>query len=96
MSKKSLRRGVNSPQHNDRTIRKIEIELNKIDDLEQAVNALNSASSIIKADSILSLSQTIDEDVVIEEGRNGLSLGPVTISEGRSVTVSEDSVWTVL
>jgi hypothetical protein len=40
--------------------------------------------------------QTIQSDYTIATGRNGSSVGPVTISSGSTVTVSENSIWMIL
>ncbi|WP_417790286.1 hypothetical protein [Terasakiella pusilla] len=37
---------------------------------------------------------TIDEDITIPAGTNGMSAGPITIAEGRTVTV--EGTWTVV
>jgi hypothetical protein len=41
-------------------------------------------------------SQTISADYTIASGDNGGSFGPVTVASGITVTVSSDSVWTVV
>lgn len=45
---------------------------------------------------ILQSSIIIDEDVTLEDNRNGLSVGPVTVADGRSVTVPSTATWMVL
>lgn len=45
---------------------------------------------------ILQLLATINEDVTLEASNNGLSVGPVTIASGWSVTVPSGAVWVVV
>lgn len=45
---------------------------------------------------ILEASFLIEEDVTLRENFNGLSLGPVTIASGWSVTVPSGAYWMVL
>lgn len=45
---------------------------------------------------ILEASFLIEEDVTLREHFNGLSLGPVTIASGYSVTVPSGSYWMVI
>lgn len=40
--------------------------------------------------------QTINNDYTIPAGQNAMSAGPVTIADGRTVTVPDGSVWTVV
>lgn len=51
-------------------------------------------SAAVKA--IFFNSVTIDEDITIIAGQNGLTAGPVTISDGYSVTISDGSVWSIV
>jgi len=39
---------------------------------------------------------TITEDVVIEDGFNAMSVGPITVEDSATVSVPSDSVWLVL
>ena len=40
--------------------------------------------------------QVINEDMIIPPGKNALSVGPVTIADGKTVTVSDGSYWVVI
>ena len=50
--------------------------------------------SLIKAVSYNA--QVIDEDIVVPEGLNAYSVGNVTIADGKSITVSNNSIYKVL
>lgn len=39
--------------------------------------------------------QTISEDITVLAGHNAMSAGPITVSDGFSVTVSDGSVWVI-
>ena len=39
---------------------------------------------------------TVSENTTIESGANGLSVGPVTVASGKSVTVSSGQRWVVI
>jgi hypothetical protein len=41
-------------------------------------------------------SDTVSENVVIGAGTNGLSVGPVTVASGKSVTVAPGQRWVVI
>lgn len=45
---------------------------------------------------ILQLDTVIDEDVTLETDKNALSVGPLAINAGWSVTVPSGAVWMVL
>lgn len=45
---------------------------------------------------ILQSSYLIEEDVTLRENFNGLSLGPVTIASGWSITVPSGAYWMVM
>ncbi len=94
---KRLRRGSSSPQNNERNIRRIEIDLNKVDDLQSAVAAIVPLSTILKGgEAILALSNNVSEDTVISEDVNSMSIGPITIAQGKTVTVEDGAVWKIL
>lgn len=40
--------------------------------------------------------QTVNNDYTIPTGQNAMSAGPITIADGKTVTVSDGSVWTVV
>jgi len=52
-------------------------------------------SGIVNGD-ILQPAQTLSEDVTLEENRNGLSVGPVTIVSGVTITVPSGAVWAIV
>jgi len=41
-------------------------------------------------------SDTVSESVTISTGANGLSVGPVTVVSGKSVTVASGQRWVVI
>jgi hypothetical protein len=45
---------------------------------------------------VIESQQVISEDYSIGVGKNGISLGPVSVSEGVSVTIPAGSVWRIL
>lgn len=53
-------------------------------------------AGITDTTAILQLSTVVNEDVTVGAGKNGLSVGPVTIASGWSVTVSSGGGWMVL
>lgn len=53
-------------------------------------------AGITDTTAILQLSTIVNEDVTVGTSKNGLSVGPVTIASGWSVTVSSGSGWIVL
>ena len=52
--------------------------------------------AVIGGNGLIQNSATITQDVVIETGNNAISGGPVTISDGVTVTVPSGSVWTIV
>ena len=40
--------------------------------------------------------QSVSSDYTISTGKNAMSTGPITISDGVSVTIPSDSVWVIL
>jgi hypothetical protein len=40
--------------------------------------------------------QTINENITVLAGHNGLSAGPITVENGFAVTVESGSVWTIV
>ena len=40
--------------------------------------------------------QIIDEDLTVKAGTNGGSFGPVTINNGRTVTIESGAVWSII
>jgi hypothetical protein len=53
------------------------------------------ASGIIDSD-ILQPAQTLFSDVTLESNRHGLSVGPVTIASGVTITVPSGAVWAIV
>lgn len=53
------------------------------------------ASGIIDSD-ILQPAQTLFVDVTLENNRNGLSVGPVTVASGVTITVPSGAVWAII
>ncbi len=47
--------------------------------------------SIIRTNAI-----TIDEDITMPANTNGTTAGPITISDGYTVTIEDGSTWTIL
>lgn len=45
---------------------------------------------------IIELDNVVDEDVTLENNKNALSVGPLAINAGWSVTVPSGAVWVVL
>ena len=43
-----------------------------------------------------SSSKTINKDLTIPTGRNYMSIGPITIADGKTVTIPDDAEWTVV
>jgi hypothetical protein len=41
-------------------------------------------------------SQTVTSNYTITTGKNGFSVGPITIDSGVTVTVPSGSVWTII
>jgi len=52
-------------------------------------------SGIVNAD-ILQPAQTLSEDVTLGENRNGLSVGPVTVASGVTITVPSGAIWLII
>lgn len=51
-------------------------------------------SAVVKA--IAYNANTISENITVTAGNNGISAGPITISDGYTVTLETDSVWTIV
>jgi len=58
-------------------------------------SVFSPASGIINPD-ILQPAQQLTEDVTLESNRHGLSVGPVTIASGVTVTVPSNAVWAIV
>jgi len=62
------------------------------DEMDEAAEQLD----LIHNTMFFSSSKTIDKDLTIPEGRNYMSVGPITIADGKTVTLSDDAEWTVV
>jgi hypothetical protein len=58
-------------------------------------NVFTPASGIIDSD-ILQPAQILFTDVTLENNRNGLSVGTVTIASGITITVPSGAVWLII
>ena len=58
--------------------------------------SLFSPASGIADGDILQPAQTLSEDVTLENNRNGISVGPVTIASGVTITVPSGAVWAII
>ena len=45
---------------------------------------------------IQGMAQTVSTDFIIPSNQNGLSVGPISINSGKTVTVTSGSVWTIV
>jgi hypothetical protein len=54
------------------------------------------STTLIASNGIVVNSQTISSNYTITAGNNAMSAGPVSISNGITVTVATGSVWTVI
>jgi len=54
------------------------------------------STALVASNGIVVNSQTISSDYTIAAGNNAMSAGPVSISNGITVTIATGSVWTVL
>lgn len=52
--------------------------------------------AVIGGKGLIENSATITENVTVTTGNNAISAGPVTISDGVTVTVPDGSVWTIV
>ncbi len=93
---KYLRRGTSSPINNERGIRRIEVDLNKVDELQAALEAIVPITTVVLGGGILALSNTVSSDAVIAEDANALSVGPVAIAKGKTVTIEDGGVWKII
>jgi len=62
------------------------------DELDEAATQLD----IIHNTMFFSSSKTIDKDLTIPTDRNYMSVGPITIAEGKTVTLPDDADWTIV
>ena len=72
------------------------VEIRHILNMNLAVPALNSIESkhLSPTMTIYKGGTTIDEDILLES--NGLSIGPITVSDGYTVTVAEGYTWKII
>jgi len=55
-----------------------------------------SSSEIIASNGLLVNNATVSASYTIASGNNGLSVGPITVASGQTVTVSSGQRWVVL
>ena len=55
-----------------------------------------SASSVVATNGIVLNSSTVNNNNIIGSGYNGFSIGPITVANGASVTVSAGQTWLVM
>ena len=63
------------------------------------INPNNNTDIKLVSPSVTNLEKfdnTISNDVTIETGKNALSVGPITVADGKTITVSDGSVWTIV
>ena len=61
------------------------------------INGKGAGGPSVGKDSIIRTNAiTIDEDITIPASTNGTTAGPITISDGNTVTIEDGSTWTVL
>jgi hypothetical protein len=54
-------------------------------------------STVLNASNgIVVTASTVNADYTIASGFNGMSAGPISIASGVSVTIANDSVWTIV
>lgn len=82
--------------YDQKKLRKVEIELGRINPLRDRVEALENAPSLVQADAILTLGQTISESTTISADNANLSVGTITIEAGATVTVEDGADWLIL
>ena len=62
------------------------------DEMDEAAEQLD----LINDTMFFSSSKTINKDLTIPTGRNYMSVGPITIADGKTVTLSDNAEWTVI
>ena len=62
------------------------------DEMDEAAEQLD----LIHNTMFFSSSKTIDKNLTIPIGRNYMSIGPITIADGKTVTLSDNAEWTVI
>jgi hypothetical protein len=68
-----------------------------IDQQGRITSASNvSGSSLVAGSTIMEYNQTISSNYTITTNKNALSAGPITISDGVTVTVPDGSNWTIV
>lgn len=55
-----------------------------------------TAASVVANGTIFENSQTISQPYTLTSGKSGMSVGPITINSGVTVTVPSGSRWVVL
>ena len=62
------------------------------DEMDEAAEQLD----LIHNTMFFSSSKTNDKNLTIPIGRNYMSIGPITIADGKTVTLSDNAEWTVI
>jgi len=88
----------------DEKMRRVEIELGKIPDLQEDLAALEllaqaastGLSTAVVGAAIYTNPQTITQNATIAGDRNGFSAGPIAIDSGVSVVIETGGSWVIL
>ena len=72
------------------------VNTNTISGLASSEGAIQAYGNITTIDGALLTDQNIDGEVTIPSGRNGLLIGPVTISTGSTITVETGSTLVIV
>jgi len=72
------------------------VNTNTIAGLASSEGAIQAYGNIVTIDGALLTDQTIDGEVTIPAGRNGLLIGPVSIAVGSTVTVEAGSTLVIV
>ena len=67
----------------------IALTFDEMDDAAEQLDLINDTM-------FFSSSKTINKDLTIPTGRNYMSVGPITIADGKTVTLSDNAEWTVV
>jgi len=54
------------------------------------------STAVVSSNGITVNANTVTSDYTVAAGFNGLSAGPITINNGVTVTISNDSLWTIV
>ena len=80
-----------------------ELAVNTYDGKLYTKKSVSGSASIVELSAgqgqtgpIIESQQVINENITILPGRNGMSIGDVTVSDGYTVTISSGSSWRVI